>query len=357
MKKSVWIFIFALGLSCASLLANATPPANYRAVIPVKIKTVEARKQAFSQALLQVLQRLTGNASLQQESLAALEKPVVSMVSQFNYKHEANYKDATKSNASVEDAPSYSLEIEFSGQSIKQVLLDLQQQVWVEPRPSLLIWLASKTDAGDVLVDADDSKASILRGQAAALGLNVVFPVLDIEELRDINFSEIWQGNTNKLQDLSLRYQPQAILIGRIEQLGEQWQADWQFINGAKHDYWHDKPSILANLLGSTSKVVVEQLRQQFTKQLQQQQQQESTELQVSNVSSAADYELVQKYLQELDAVRDLDVVSVKQGQVVYKIHLTSSIAALTDAIAANNILLAAKAASKGELAEYRLFS
>src|SRR5690606_25504380 len=121
--------------------------------------------------------------------------------------------------------------VEFNAARVSQALAQRNRPVWGPERPLTLLWVAFDDGFGErVLLGANDAGvaagsplAELLQTTRAELaaaaderGLPIALPLLDLEDLQALTFTDVWGGFEEPIRAASARYGADSILIGRV---------------------------------------------------------------------------------------------------------------------------------------------
>src|SRR5690606_30642667 len=152
----------------------------------------------------------------------------------------------------------------LDGAAIERILRSANVTVWGNDRPLTLVWLAVDwgqgereiVAAGDAPMDAEAAlrieRNRLLRERvheaATRRGIPVAFPLLDAEDLQQVNFADVWGGFDDRLLAASHRYGASSVLVGRLRPGavgGNRWS--WHF--GPEQREWSGEPEeVIARL-------------------------------------------------------------------------------------------------------------
>lgn len=179
----------------------------YEATVPLEQDTQAQRAAAFREAMQAVLVRVVGNTELASgPETSDLIRQSEAYVQQFRRTREGDFW------------------VRFDGQAINKALTELGLQIWGSERPSVLLLLAVDRGGGeryilsaeDELPDPDnDALREQLQTEAETRGLPMVFPLMDAQDRDVLSFNEVWGGFDQSLSSVGLRYDADAILLGR----------------------------------------------------------------------------------------------------------------------------------------------
>ena len=218
----------------------------YSVKLAVDSETKQQRLVASRKALETVFIRVTGDNDavkkypLLAENIATADQ----LLARYSYykdsKPSAHYETnqvMTKNvritaSRMLEHAQSSQLMIEFSfkPEAVKQLLMSASAPFWQASRPEVLIWLVVQEGAERTIVNSELSPSHFSRLEVAARrrGIPVVQPLLDLEELSNLNENDIWASSMDKIIASSDRYSHGAVLTGKISRrTSGQWYGQW----------------------------------------------------------------------------------------------------------------------------------
>jgi uncharacterized protein len=306
---------YALILLGAITLLAALPAAAievrslYTANAPLPRDDAAHRAEAYTEALSQVLSRITG-----------LEQPLASPEIAPLFPDPARYV------LQYRPGDDRSLWVSFDGAALERVLRGAGVTVWGSDRPLTLVWLAVDWGQGErEIIAAGDGETRqpprpqdrnrLLRERvqeaATRRGIPIAFPLLDAADLQSVSFSDVWGGFDDQLLLASNRYGANSVLVGRIrpEALGrDRWS--WYFAGDQRE--WTGQPEevidLLANTLASQFAIAGDEPLDTF-------------ELTISGIDSVAAYGAVQSYMESLEVVDTLAVDRVMGDSVRYRVR------------------------------------
>jgi hypothetical protein len=336
-------FLLVLLLCLPVLAVQAAAPVLFEAEVVVSDQTPEQRGVALKAALGEVLVRVTGQASvLETPAVRALLDGPEQLVQQYRYFSEPN-----------QDPPLLKLWVRFDGDAIRQTLQQQGVAYWGGERPDTLVWLAVEDSGNRYVVSADDT--SEVRRQVAAAartrGVPVLFPLMDLEDQAQVRYADIWGGFFDKVISASQRYNPPAILIGRLNRMPSGgWASRWQLEMGGKTRSWSDSHPQLDALarqgIDELADVQASQLAVGTNAAG------NTVLISVSGIETLANYARSGNYLASLSSVRNVQVGEVRPGVVQYTLQLNGGMQDLARTVAIGNVLAPAPDAVAGN---YRL--
>lgn len=325
----LWTPLILLCLSAMPVSAIEVPDL-YTGVVAVPDQNDPTRERAQSEALAQVLTKVSGSPAVLTHSLVQDNLNKASgFVQRYQFKVQNPPVDAPA------DSPKQLLlEVSFDVRAVDRLLQSAAAPIWGKRRPLTLAWLAVSDANGRRLV-GDDNEPSItqdIQQVSRDLGVPLLLPLLDLEEAASINISDVWGRFLDPMQEYSSRYAADAILVGRLEEMSGQWQAEVSVLHGQfRESFSATAPSRLqalqvtmaqlAAFYASKYAVVIDLSKdaQQWVK--------------VHNVYGLVDYGKVTNFLQSLQSVQQVDVARVERSVVTYSLRLIAEQAAFLQAI------------------------
>lgn len=202
--------------------------ALHEATVPVADRSEAARQQAVRAALAEVLVRLSGDPALPQQAGSA---PLLAEAGRYlqQYQYEGS-----------EGAGTLMLRAGFDAAALEAQLRRQGVTLWGRERPPLLVWLAVDDGQRRYLLGADDADPVLaeLRAAARRESLELVLPLLDLEDQSRVSFTGIWGGDLASAQQASQRYRAQAVLIGGLQRSADGWKARWALRHAGRDSAW-----------------------------------------------------------------------------------------------------------------------
>lgn len=301
------------------LAAGAAPAAEvrdlYEAEVVVADQQAEARQQAMRDGLAEVLVRATGySATAQDPALADLLGNAPRYVQQYRY----------RTVPATDTMPAaLALWMSFDANTINQSLRERGQPVWGSARPLLLVWLALETGSERRLVSAAESVGwSSLETAARRRGLPLRLPLLDLEDQARVTAADVWGGFQETVLNASARYQPQAVLLGRLyhDRQGV-WHARWTLRVGEEALHWDNTGAVPDEVLTAGVESSADALAARFA-QVGALNSGTQLSLRISDVNSLADYARLLSYLNSLSGVSAVQVTVVESRTVSCRLTL-----------------------------------
>lgn len=208
------------------LAQSATDVELYREKVVISQNAAQKEQnEAVADAFERVLVRVTG----QDDALVTPEiRKELSNGSRYLTSFRFDSSDEFFTNILGEQVPTKSMILEFDENAVNSLLLRNQLPVWGSRRPDVLVWIADRSDADRIPSDSESSELTeALAVQADRRGLPYLLPIMDLTDTLALGFPELFGLFSQDIEAASARYESEAVLAGRLESSGEEYQADW----------------------------------------------------------------------------------------------------------------------------------
>lgn len=311
----------------------------YEAEVVVASQGTEDRNAAISEALLQVLVKVSSRAAV---NAAPQLQEVLESANRYVQQYRYLRPEQVRKRKDKGDAPSgQMLWVRFDEEAVNAMLRANGLPVWGRTRPATLVWLALSSRGQRKLVDASSKHQArdMLRDGAMRRGVPMRLPLFDLDDRKQVKMSDIWGDFSDPVLRASERYKARAVLIGRASRSGGQWQGRWTFyVEGARHS-WDTRGATLADVLDPGIDEAAEILAARFA-QLQHDSVANSLLVQVNGIASLPAYDRAAKYLAGLDMVETVQPYLVETGSVIFRVTARSGRLALAQAVALGQTLV-----------------
>lgn len=350
----IWLALFlSIGAPGTAAAAGIFQLADiYEVQVPVAEQSEAALAQAFQAAMPKVLVRVTGNAGaptapgmdqvIQQakqyvQSYRFVEVPAAGGGQAAPAKGAASAPSAiTQPAAQAREA----VRVRFDETALNQAIRAHGLPVWGRERPQTLVWLGVRAGGQRGIVNADDATdtAAGLVNTALQRGIPVLFPLMDLQDQRQVAPADVWAGFYDHLLGASGRYPHTDVLVVSASQASAAWQADWTLLQNEKISaQWSTRAKTLADALAQGTNRLADNYAERYA--VQQGSGGNRVRVVVAGVSSAADYVRVADYLSSITAVRDAQVVDVAGDQATFSLSASAGIDYLQRVIKLGGVL------------------
>ena len=303
----------------------------YQAEVPVPDQSAASQKQGLSSAMLQVLIKVTGDRNIRGRAVAdELIKKPENYLQQYKYRK----KPVIENNQLTLEEQLY-LWASFNESAINRVLNEYAVPVWGKVRPSTLVWLVVDSGESPRIVGLEDVSgySAMLEKSARERGIVLVHPLLDETDLGYLTTSDIKAGFVDRVITASERYSADSTLAGTVTQTGENsWQAEWSAIIADNVSTWTVTGDSVAAVLEDGVNRLTDNLAERYV-HTSTYTEETGIEIVVNDIHGFDQYSRVLKYLRSLNSVTDVQVLSVKPGNVTYSISSSGGDLAIQRAI------------------------
>ena len=330
--KQTAVLIGAL-LGLAMLLPGAAAAAEdlFEAEVKVADQTTAVRTEAFRSALSRIIVRVAGDQSaLSGEQAKALLEEPGKLVQQYRYFSEQSVTP-----------PELKLWVRFDGDAIRRSLTHQGGSYWASERPDTLVWLAVEDRGRRYIVSADgtDEVHQQIKLAARQRGLPILFPLMDLEDQSQARFSDLWGGFFDRVMTASKRYDPPAVLIGRLNRSPSGgWSSRWYLDVLGRSNEWSDSHQQLQELARAGIEDVADILVSRYAmdgggrggNRL---------NITVHGVETLAAYARINRYLSSLSSVSEVQVGLLTPAGVDYTLQADGSLEDLTRTVSIGTVL------------------
>jgi hypothetical protein len=336
MKKLLLIFI-TLHLSAVSAVADES---LYSGEVAVPSQSESDRNQAIPEALIQVLQKLSGKREM--PASPALDE---ALISADKLLRSFRYKNVDRIGPDGVVSQELHLDAQFMQPEIDTIVQQAGLPRWRQERPSVQIWVVIDDGNSRELKPVEFTYAwESLEDIAALRGLPVSWPELDEEEAQLVDMRLVWGGFTDYLVERGAPADGVAIIAVRRE--GPLWTLRWNVANGEQHWSWSNSDQELVFALAQGVHKMTDQLAASNTIAASEQNFW-TTDVTVGGLNSAVDYAVCLEYLQNLSLVTAVEAVGADPGRVHFQLQLNASLEHLSEAFKRGTVLLPSSAGSE----------
>lgn len=325
------MYCFVAGLYLSSVVAHAVEVKNlFETEVAVEDQSTARRGDAFQAALGNVLIKLSGARDI-------LTAPDVELIVQKAARYVRRYHyfdkplDKTPGVVSPQESPEAKqlyISVEFDGEALQRALREAGLPVWSANRPQVLVWLGVVQGRQRFIVSEDSGEqiGNLLMEAGRRRGVPLILPLMDLEDRRRVAFVDISAGFTDNLSQASERYNTGTVLIGHMNiGRGGDWVAEWTVLRDRVSASWRESDVDLRQAIDSGVDGLADILASRYAHSS------SGGELveyivAVENVTSLDDYAAALTYMDKLVFVEDVTPVSLKSGQVHYRVAMRGAL-------------------------------
>lgn len=327
MKRILPILFLILG-GLAAIPANAELVSGlYEADVPVSDNGGATRQQALLKAFREVLVKVSGYGGvLDDPAVAEVVSKADRYVQQFRYRDRPGGK--------------LNLWVRFNSTGVEQLLQGHNLPVWGGARPVMAVWLAVEENGVRRLVgNGDSTYAPALVSEAAARGIPLRLPLLDLTDRSNVSSSDIWGDFRSTILAASKRYDAQAVLTGRLHKgRSGGWQVRWALYGDGEPVRWDDSGSDLWPMLASGIDAGVDTISLRYTRTYGDAGQ-TAIQLRVEDISGLQDYNRALHYLESVSGVARVEVTEMGADYATFKLDPSGSRGSAIQALSLGDVL------------------
>lgn len=288
----------------------------YQDILKVDDKSRDTRLAASRKALLNVLVKVSGDESADQNKLAQRRtKNISDYMLKFEYDEKANGQ--------------LNLVVKFEARKINELIKELNLPLWGVQRPLVAIWLGIEDNWRRELVTQESypQLEQLIYDKAGRRGLPVVVPLLDLQDRRLVGIPEVWGNFSEPVEEASRRYSAERSITARMYQEpdSETWILDWRFTNDDLFDSNRlegDKQQIVGQMIDSLALG----LANEYAIDPNAYYEQAAATLTLKGTQSFVDIELAKRRLQSLSVVTQATIMRKTAEFVEFKLNHTGSV-------------------------------
>lgn len=327
-----YVFILILGLTLAIEKAIAIEVDDlYFSDILVPSQSEKDRKDAIVVGLEQVFVKVSGNSKVLQDALVMDQmKYADEILLQYQYNRRAN--DANEAKTWIH--------LEFDSQRVNQILNQANQPIWGKDRPFVIAWIISDDNQSLSAGGRDPDRQLLLARYLQQRGITLIQPILDIQELDQLEHLKRGYADLHSLQEISKRYGGKATLILKLDKPAENnWQSHWSIIFDNQVKNWDIQGLQLQPLFHQGVDLVSDSLAQRYNKVVNQDE--KIVKLIMEDIDSISNYTKITQYLRNLSTIKAVKVLSVNGNKITYELVINGSEQTLVQTFTLNPMISA----------------
>lgn len=328
--KRILPLLLLLFAALAGIRANAEVVSGlYETEVPVSDKGETARRQAVLDAFRDILVKVSGYSGvLDDPAVAEAVGNADRYVQQFRYRERK-----------LAGEP-FAFWVQFNGAGVEQLLQSNNLPVWGSSRPVMMVWLAvEESGVRELIGTGDRTYAPALQAGAAARGIPLRLPLLDLTDRSNISASDVWGDFRSTIMDASRRYDAQMVLTGRLYQgRSGGYRVRWALYGQGEPVYWEDWGPDSRKLMSSAIDAAGDSVSLRYS-QNQGGAGASSLVLRVEDISNLRDYNRALQYLERLNGVAAVEVTEMGAGHSTFRLELSGARSSVIQALALGEML------------------
>lgn len=303
----------------------------YSARVSVQDRSQASLDAAARDGLSEVLVKITGSREVL--SLPVLDRAVRDardLLQQFSYQSSGDGRDLE-------------IELRFSSETVRGLVIEAGAPLWTANRPQVLVWLVVDGPGGRQLVDAESYPDVVANMQRAfeRRGLPLVMPILDLDDVVALSPGDVWRQGLAEIMQASARYPAEQILVGRVAALsGGRWLGDWLLYDGRSRA---DRPVSAGSadaFLEAGVDLVAGVVAGRFALTSSVAGSNSGARVEVSGVSNYSDYAAIVSWLESLELVEYANVEWLRGDRLTLRLVAQTDLQSLRPLIELNSRLV-----------------
>jgi hypothetical protein len=308
----------------------------YTVELPVSDQTTGLRLGVFETAFELVLTKVSGSDEAKKNpAIMRLGKNSSRYVKQFSY------EDRPGVDAEGGAIQLLYLKVNFDQQLIERLLRKHSFPVWGRERPSSLLVINSQFGDAIQLVTADSAPkvAELLYAAALKMGVPMLLPLMDLEDFSLVDVSDVTLRHFNVINDMAIRYGPDAIVVGEIVELDSgNWAGDWEVRFADQVFKWRynaaAQDAVIDELIAHLARVLALEYALEYN-----QSNEQELLIKVSSMLDINHLISVRQYLRSLNVVESVRVALISKEKVTFYLKLRNSVEDLRRLIDIGSVL------------------
>lgn len=337
-----WLLLgcFAAGLYLSSTVARAVEVKDLFATeVAVEDQSAARRDDAFQAGLGNVLVKVSGARDILTAPGAG---PIMQKAARYVQRYHYFDKPLEKADGDVlpKESPEATqpyISIEFDGEALQRDLRNAGLPVWSANRPQVLVWLGAVQGPRERFIVSEDSGEDVrnlLMAAAQRRGVPLILPLMDLEDRHHVAFVDISAGFTDNLSQASERYNVRVVLVGYLNKGRDgDWTVEWSVLRDNVSSSWREAGVDLQQAVDSGVDGLADILASRYASSSSGGELVDYT-VAVEDVTSLDDYAAVLTYLEKLVFVENVTPVSLKAGQVRYRVAMRGALRELERSLA-----------------------
>jgi uncharacterized protein len=133
--------------------------------------------------------------------------------------------------------------LQFDQPRVDSLLRQSSIPVWAAERSTTALFIAVQAATGRRVLSASDD--SVLTGRinavAAARGLPIILPLMDLRDQRDLNADDVLAGVIARMEVVSRRYRGESFAYASLNERTDAWDSAWTLVSAAGKRSWEQR--------------------------------------------------------------------------------------------------------------------
>lgn len=292
-------------------IADAAAAKSYDITLASQSQNKDEWQNLVRDGLAQVIERVSGDTSILQGNPQV--KQALTNAADFveQYAYEGN-----------------TLTIKYSADLVNQLIHKMGRTTVKQKRSNVVLWLAieDKQQRRLIGVESDPALQNYLNNLATQKEISLILPLMDLEDISSVTVTDVWGQFPTVLQQASMRYDAQSILVGRVmhhEENGtNRWESSWELLNQSDIPAWKAQGQTLEEVLTRGFSLALQHLKGNEQKTIRNVSGQKGKPffIAVEDILSSTDFHKVDAYLRSLEPVVDVNISQVLGTVAIFEI-------------------------------------
>ncbi|WP_086982646.1 DUF2066 domain-containing protein [Vibrio aphrogenes] len=292
----------------------------YHAEVPLT-QEKNSRSIAWSQGLEQVLIKASGDVNI-------TNNPVIQKAARDGSDYLAKFTYGKLDGQQ-------SLDMQYNPKQIHALLQQAKVSFWPAERENLLVWLVQDDNVNREIGWEQSGLDSVhdLQVSAQQAGLPITLPLGDMDDLTKISATDLWGSFAEPLQQASVRYPVDAVLVLKLTQNGDASEVNWQLYDGVPQQIEQNPQPTLNGTESASSELALSQAIQKVSAYYANKNKPDTQSKTVdddllanfSGIKSASAFFDLERRLNSLDSVATVQVRSIQADSVTFEVQLLTT--------------------------------
>ncbi|MBL4622322.1 MAG: DUF2066 domain-containing protein [Immundisolibacteraceae bacterium] len=220
---------------------------------------------------------------------------------------------------------------EFNEQAVTQLFEEFGIAYWGRSRPTLVSWLLHEDSQQRQIINSEAPLyATQLPDIASSYGLNLVLPLMDLQEQAEVTISHLWLRDTRLLKHASKRYSEDGYLLAQVSTSENgQWSGEWLLsINNQEYQWPMQHAADLESLLRQGVSTISSQLFSLYSHRPLNIH--STSEIHIGNITGMGHYQQVWDYLRQLRGVQHVMPLNFNADKTTFTVEHSGDWSELT---------------------------
>ena len=334
------LLLTALLTTLTASAANGTDTNKglFQATVKVANQNPAELDRALPKAFSEILRRLTADRAITKAPWAHQ-----AIGNARHYLAQFKYEQRSDTEAEI----TY-LIADFNPSAVTKLLEQNGVAYWSSTRPTVIAWVLSENGGSRQIISSNSSAdlAEPLTQAAQQAGVNLVLPLMDLQEQGQIHTDDLLVQDTDLLEQATDRYGSKVFILGQLRALNDdRWSAEWLLSIDSKLYRWPaERHAELMPLLRRGMTAISLELFELYSHQPLSTD--ARSEIRITGITDIAGYQRTWNYLAKLQGVISVVPYSFVNGQAEFTIQHSGNWSELNRLILLGDTLIAPPATS-----------